>query len=186
MVTMTDAMVDIETTGTNPGENMIIQIAAVKFNVLTGEVSDDIFDRCLQPVADRAWDGSTLNWWNQKGDLLRSLMARAEPVVDVLRDFQIWAGSEGQQLRFWSKPLSFDWPFIASYFADADIAMPFHYRTARDVNTHISCLVGGGVEHRHMAIPFVGVEHNAVYDCVHQIKQIFAARREAGVLGAAE
>lgn len=181
MAQFTDAMIDIETTGLGAEQNNIIQIAAVKFNLETGEVSDDLFDRCLAPAGHRSWDPSTASWWQSKAALLNELMLRAEPINEVLVDLQAWSlRNAAGPLRFWCKPLSFDFPFIQSYYRDAGLAMPFHYRDARDVNTYISAIHGGSAKTRYLEVPFSGIEHNAVYDALHQVKLLFAARKEAG------
>ncbi len=45
---MFDYMIDVETTGTNPEENALIQIACVRFNRHTKEIDPKFFDRALQ------------------------------------------------------------------------------------------------------------------------------------------
>lgn len=52
---MTDVMLDIETTGTDPGCAGIMQIAAIQFNYDTGEIGP-IFNRCLSMAPQRFWD----------------------------------------------------------------------------------------------------------------------------------
>lgn len=50
-----DVMVDLETTGTSPDETAIIQISAVRFNLLTAEVDPNVFDMCLTMPPGRYW-----------------------------------------------------------------------------------------------------------------------------------
>ena len=74
----TDVMVDLETTGSNFDRNAIIQIAAVKFNYETEEVSTDFFDRCLHVHPGREWDPETRAWWQGNGNVLQQIQGRAE------------------------------------------------------------------------------------------------------------
>jgi hypothetical protein len=165
----TDAMVDIETTHTMPDRGAILQIAAVRFNPITGEVDGDVFDRCLLMAPHRCWSEGTRNFWlEQKESTLREIFNRAEPYQQVMEDFLRWSGEKGK-LRFWSKPTHFDYMFIASYFNDCGLPMPFSYRDANDQNSFQRALYFPD------SVPadnleFVGDVHNALYDTFHQIK----------------
>lgn len=172
---MTDVMVDIETTGTNPAYGGMIQLAAIKFNYDTGEIGA-AFNRCLSLPPGRFWEDDTRQWWGkQKPSILQSILARAEDPKTVMEDFLRYA-AEGQPLRFWSKPLSFDWPFIASYCAQFGFPMPFRFWEARDMRSFIAGLRGcpNNVDMDHVTL--AGDAHNALYDCALQLKQVFAAK----------
>lgn len=175
MTQWTDVMVDIETTGTQPDRTGILQIAAVKFNLETREVKvDDMFDRCLTLPAHRFWDQSTAAWWGrQKKSTLDTILSRAEPWQEVTKAFAEWGYAEGTQMRFWSKPTTFDFMFLASYFADMDLHNPFHYRAANDLNSFLR-----GMYHPapvpELDVPFTGAVHNALADTLWQLKMLFA------------
>lgn len=176
----TDIMVDKETTGTNPAYNGIIQLAAVKFNPATREVSPDTFDRCLALAPNRFWDEGTRNWWGKMPDVYQSIVERAEEPLTVLKDFSQWVTKDQPNIqggyRFWAKPITFDWSFLASYYAQYGLKMPFHYRYARDMNSYIAGLAGSP-EHISLEneVPFEGKEHHALWDCFHQIQVLFHA-----------
>ena len=170
---MTDVMVDIETTGTNPDRTAILQIGAVKFNAHTREVSPDFFNRSLTIPGHRSWDTETMNWWTQqKAGVLSEIMNAAEPHRDVINSFAEWAYPM-HHLRFWAKPTTFDFMFISSYFKDMDIVNPFSYRTAVDMN---SFLAGKYFpeEAPHIQVTHTGDAHNALQDCFWQLKLLFA------------
>lgn len=175
----TDVMCDIETTSTSPETGAIVQVAAVKFNYLTGEIGG-VFNRSLHMPYGRFWDESTRTWWGQQDPTVwQGIVERMEDPADVMREFFEFSVIDAPYggYRFWSKPLSFDFPFVASYFKQFGHENPYHFRHARDLNTWIAALRGKGPAHVGMDhIEFEGKAHNALVDAVHQIKLLFAAR----------
>lgn len=176
---VTDVMVDLETTGGSPDINGIVQIAAVKFNYETGEVGD-FFDRALHLPYGRYWDESTRSWWsNQDPAVWQQIVDRMDDPAEVIKDFHEFLVVDAPHggFRFWAKPTSFDFPFVASYMRQFGYDMPCHFRIARDLNTWIAALHGKGPAHVDMDhVEFEGKAHNALHDTVHQIKILFAAR----------
>jgi DNA polymerase III alpha subunit (gram-positive type) len=171
-----DVMVDLETTGTSPDYAGILQLSAVKFNLEKREIGEQ-FDRCLLLPNSRFWQEDTRHWWGtQKVEVLSEILKRAEDPRTVMQAFADWCGySHYEPLRFWSKPISFDWPFLQSYLKMFEIANPFHYRNAMDLNTFMR-----GVTNRSWVTPeveyeFVGDAHNAIMDSINQIGVLFAA-----------
>lgn len=171
-----DIMVDLETTGTSPDENAIIQIAAVRFNLREGTVSPHVFDQALLLPPTRYWDEDTRRWWSNKKEVFQSIYARARPPRMVVDAFAKWVREGVSDPVFWAKPISFDYPFMQSYFREFEVSNPFHFRMAENMNTFIRA--------RHFPdrppayekeIPFDGDEHNGIDDCFHQIKVLFAA-----------
>jgi len=179
-------MVDIETTGNDNFErHAIIQIAAVKFNYDTGEISDDFFDRCLRIHPGREWDPGTREWWRKQGNVLQTIEARMEDPALVIHDFYHWLlkdwpkgrSDRNEGLQFWSKPTHFDFTFLASYLRMFGYVNPVGFRYARDMNSFMAGL-SGNPAHPQMAeeIPFDGPAHNALFDCIHQIKTLLAMK----------
>lgn len=172
----TDVMIDIETTGLNPDRNAMIQLAGVKFNLATGEVSQDFFFQSMEIPPHRFWDEGTRQWWyettGKRDVLINQIYPRMRDPREVMTEFCQWAMADGQ-LAFWSKPTHFDWPFIQSYCKDYNMSMPFHYRMANDMNTFIRARYFPE-ERPVLDIPFQGSEHNALFDCLHQIQELFA------------
>lgn len=178
-VIWTDVMVDVETTGTDPARTNMMQLAALKFNYDTGDIGP-VFNRCLAPAPFRGWDEGARDFWN-KPDLrpiYHSIIGRMEDPRQVMEDFHYWAQeNSSRDIRFWAKPITFDWNFVADYCRQFDLPMPFQYRMARDLNTYISARAGG-VEPTAMLdwITAPGNEHDALHDCVVQTKRLFAAK----------
>ena len=173
---MTDLMVDIETTGTNPYHTGMIQLAAIEYNYNTGDIGRT-FNRCLELPANRFWDESTRQWWGQqKAEILRSILAKAEDPQLVINDFWHWVAVEaGRPLRFWSRG-SFDWWFVQSYMDQFGKPMPFRFNMARDIRSFTAGRFGRPDEPDQSHITAQGDAHNALFDCVIQLKRLFAAR----------
>lgn len=180
---LTDIMVDVETTGTDYESCAIIQLAAVKFNLETQEVSTDVFDKCPAFAPKRYWQEGGREFWQKMPAIYKSFVERQEPVDITLDSFIQWVSKDQPDggYRFWAKPLSFDWPFVEGYFRQYGKRMPFHYRTARDVNSYISGL-RGDPSHIDLTdfIPFEGEEHNGLWDAFYQINMLFYAQKKWG------
>lgn len=179
MAQMTDVMVDVETTSTDPATGAIIQLAALKFNYETGEIGEG-FDRCPLPLPRRFWSDSTRDFWLGKNRrVYEQIISRSEPAEQVFRDFETFAYDPALEtgLRFWAKPLTFDWPFIDSHYVQLGRQMPFYYRIGRDLNSFMAAL-HGNAEHPNMEeeVFFEGDKHNALHDCAYQIDCLFHAK----------
>jgi hypothetical protein len=171
---MIDVMVDTETTGTMPDRHALLQIAAVPFNLQTGEIyHQNMFNRCLMLPPFRSWSESTRGWWaSQNLETYNSIMARAEEPEVVIKAFAEWS-MPANSMRFWSKPSHFDYTFVSSYFNDYGILNhPYHYRNATDMNSWIRA--------RYFPDPvpdpqieLQGAAHDAIYDAIHQIQVLF-------------
>lgn len=162
-----DLMVDLETTGTQPEHTNIIQIAAVRFNLETGEVDDNFFDQCLRPLPTRYWDESTRQWWSKMPEVFDGIWRRMRDPMVVMNEFREFA-ADGP--RLWAKPVSFEFPFLSSYFREAGLLNPFDFRRAIDLRSFIHGryfpLPAPNIEKE---IPFIGDEHNALFDTLHQV-----------------
>lgn len=172
-----DYMIDVETTGTHPEENALLQIAAVRFNRLTQRIDTNVFDRCLTVPPGRYWSESTRDWWMDKPNVLTPILNRAEDPALVMKAFWDWV-AEGPGVCprvFWGKPTHFDYAFIGSYFRQFGLQQLFHYREAVDLNSY---LLGKGHENRReywKGITPIGDAHNALNDCFYQISAVFHA-----------
>lgn len=175
-------MVDIETTGTQPETTNIIQIAAVRFNLETGEVDHDTFDRCLRPLPTRFWDEDTRRFWSKMPTLLDTIWGRMEDPKKVLADLKVFAMKDQRESPIlWAKPISFEGPFLASYFRELDIQTPFKYWETMDLNSFIKGRFFPDMAPKiEKELEFVGSEHHALYDTFHQVKVAIEAYRRTG------
>lgn len=174
---MTDVMIDIETTGTNPQYGNMIQLAAVQFNYDTGEIGPS-FDRCLATAPNRFWSDGTRTWWlGQKKEILAGILDRMEDPLEVMQAYQQFILNSGRKLRFWSRG-SFDWAFVSSYCEQYSLEMPHNFWEARDLRTFLAGLRGTASEPdmKWCANDVKGDKHNALFDVVVQLKQLFNAK----------
>ncbi len=172
-----DVMLDIETGGLDPSRNPILSISAVKFNARTFAVSPHFFSANLMPVPNRYWDEGTREWWMKRKSVLQDMLSNARPAKDVLVDLMNWAGS--LQLSMWAMPTHFDHSFVQRLYADFGMQIPFHYRSARDLNSFIDGLfypekaptadIWASLSER------TGDAHNALDDTLHQLRYLFQA-----------
>ena len=181
----TDIMVDLETTGTDQVTAGIIQIAAVFFNLKTGEVGPS-FNRCLMLPAESPtwkfrWDDSTLRWWKSNPDrnnILGDIVRTAEEPKRVMNDFVRWirVNGTGKSLHFWSKPSHFDFSLLDKYFRYYRYENPFVYWKARDMRSYILGLVFPD------DLPALKLEsadaHNALADVTFQVNELIRITKE--------
>lgn len=181
--TFLDIMVDTETTGTDPDNNAMIQLSAVKFDLKTQSVQPypQMFDRCLTMPKNRYWDESTRQWWGKRPKVYQSIQMRAEDPAVVMKDFIDWVGFQNPgPVRFWAKPTTFDWSFVASYLRQFSLEQPFHYRYAVDMNSFIRGLANDPELESHYVPSLGGDAHNALFDVLNQINQVFEAVNKYG------
>lgn len=180
-VEWTDIMVDVETTGLNSHINGIIQLSAIKFNLEKRKIGP-VFDRMPMLLSFRQWDEDTRNFWQVKNrQVYLEIVKRQEPGEKVYRDFYSWIGVHPQPetgIRTWMKPTHFDFPMVSSHMQQVGLPMPLHYRYARDLNSYMAGLSGSpqhvSVENE-VPFPEGGLPHNALYDNIWQIEQLFHA-----------
>lgn len=179
-----DIMVDCETTGTDPDNNAMIQLSAVRFDLGTRSVQPypEMFDRCLRMPKNRYFEeGCRTNFWGKRPKVYQQIQMRAEDPQQVMKDFVEWVGFQNPgPVRFWAKPITFDWSFVASYLRQYDLENPFHYRWAVDMNSYIRGLAQDPTVESHYVASLGGDAHNALYDVLNQINQVFEAQEKYG------
>lgn len=178
---MYDVMLDLETTGVNPHVNGIVQIAAWKFDYLSGEVNPEPLNIPIQLASGRMWDFDTIQWWRESKERMDHLNWCRANGVPAREGFQMlfdWIGHARQGYRLWAKPITFEFPFLQSHFSQLDIPIPFHYRYSKDINTWICALKGDpGATTYDIDLPFEGMKHNALFDSLHDMRCLLEAKR---------
>lgn len=180
-----DIMVDLETTGTDLTKAGIIQIAAVFFDLKTGEIGPS-FNQCLSLPDSFAnfqfdWDIKTLRWWNstqEKKTILAHILNNAVYPKKVIKDFVSWirVNGAGRSLHFWSKPSHFDYSLLDKYFRYYGFENPCIYWKARDMRSYILGLVFPE------DLPELKLEssdaHNALADVMFQVNELIRITKE--------
>lgn len=170
-------MVDVETTGLDPANAAIIQIGAVPFNYKTGEIdSTNMYCRSLRMPKNKFWTSDTQKFWMiDNADVYRSIMESAVTSREVMLDFFKYVERLGD-LRMWSKGF-FDWQMIEQNYIALDMDMPFNFRQAKDMRSFISGL-RGDAEYYDETVEKVGDGHNALHDCLTQLRILFQAKEK--------
>ncbi|MGP3280444.1 3'-5' exonuclease [Serratia bockelmannii] len=178
---MSNIMIDIETLGKKRG-CPVLSIAAVQFDLQTGNVGETFYERmsCDAALSYGAPEISTLEWWSKQSDEARDAAFKGErhpvSVAAELRAFLQRAG--GGRCIPWGNGSVFDISILEGWFdkvdplvdAKGDDIYPWKFWDIADLRTLVR-LSGINVK----AIPFAGEKHNALADALHQVKIAHAA-----------
>lgn len=176
-----DVMLDIETLGTGSNAT-IFQIAAIAFNIETGEhyskfnmIADISKNKKLNV------DGSTLKWWlNTNKQLLTDLLNKGEKSSeDLLINFNCWLMSLSSDVRdiyLWGNGILFDNKMIQQQLINIGQPYPIFYKNDRDVRTIVD-LAGKklGITEEELKDKFKDdnlVHHDAFDDVKYQINLV--------------
>lgn len=182
-----DIMVDIETLGVS-SDSTIFQIAAVAFNIKTGEhysKFNQVADIARNDFLDV--DGSTLKWWlNTNKELLTELLNKGVGSSEnLLTNFHSWLTSHSNDMKniyFWGNGILFDNKMIQHQFNNIGLDYPIHYKNDRDVRTILelaSLKTGVGEDELKKKYHDSNlVAHNALDDCKKQIKLVVGCYNE--------
>lgn len=159
-------MLDIETMGTS-SNSAIVSIGAVEFNLETGEIGRTFYRNVdLQSCLDLGLhvEGSTVSWWlKQTQEARESLdkhMKYSLPVALLnLSDF-----IDKNNYYVWGNSARFDCGIIADAYKAIQVNLPWRFFNERDVRTLVSFAPEIKKDYE-----FVGVAHDALADCIHQI-----------------
>ncbi len=178
---MSNIMIDIETLGKKRG-CPVLSIAAVQFDLKTGNVGETFYERMSCDAAlSYGWpEISTLEWWSKQSDEARDAAFKGErhpvSVAVELRAFLQRAG-DGRCIP-WGNGSVFDITILEGWFdkvdplvdAKGDDIYPWKFWDIADLRTLVRL---SGIDTK--AIPFAGEKHNALADALHQVKIAHAA-----------
>lgn len=171
---MSNVMIDIETLGRTAG-CIVLSIGACVFDP-RGEGHGETFYRNIDVttsmMAGFHFDESTLKWWqDQNKNAVNELNDEKVSIEDALYDFADWFKSvKGYQC--WCQGSNFDHPILGAAYDKFDITHPWKFWACRDTRTVYDCC---GITDKD--IPREGTYHNAIDDCVHQVKAVQKALR---------
>lgn len=170
----TDVMIDLETLGRAPGV-AIIQIAAVPFNINTGEISSNTFKMSIgkgpQIKFGYKWDTNTIRWWEKENSkLFKELSNSKNHYVAVAIAFQKWFRSlpDNQNIRVWGNSNRFDLGILEGWYIKS---IGFKFQPFWNTWLENDCRTLSNLKPEiKRNLKFIGIKHNAIDDCKHQIK----------------
>lgn len=174
----THVMIDLETWGTLPG-SALRSIGAVTFNPYGDCHEEKTFyanitrSSCID--AGLTVDEGTERWWAQQSyEAQCRLDNEQRSLANVVHEFALWWQSV-QGTYVWSNGANFDEVLWRVAAEKVDHGTPWKYWNVRDTRTcwHLARLNA-------KAVPFDGVQHDAIADARHQAKCV---TRAYGILG---
>lgn len=162
-------MLDLETMG-NRSNSTIVSIAAVPFNMNTGEISNNYFyeivdlQSCLN-IGLKVQSSTILWWMEQSKEARKEICKPGKDISLVLSKLTNFFNDYNEDIEIWGNGVRFDIGLLEdAYYACKYDKLPWNFRYERDVRTLVSF-----APHIKEQTPNVGTSHNAYYDCIFQI-----------------
>lgn len=165
-----NVMIDLETLGTRPN-SAIICIAAVKFSMDRDEV--DTFQKNISQKSCESLglliDPETVDWWKQpeRVELFKSFFKNTFPLPDALRQLSEFIGPNATKMNIWANGTVFDIGMLEWSYRAAGVPCPWRYHNIMDARTIYRA---SGLDFK--TYQRVGAYHNAIDDCLTQIKAL--------------
>lgn len=170
-------MIDIETLGVNPG-CVILSVAAVEFDLKTGEVGRKFHKKIHLLSSEECGlkvEAQTLGWWMKQPPIDKWMEGDDLPeVMGQFIDF-IWEVG-GKEVIVWANSPTFDVAIIKHALALFKFKAPWPHTNERDVRTLASL-----IPEIKTYTPFEGDRHNALHDCLHQIRYCHNIYKKLGL-----
>lgn len=166
---MKSIMLDIETLGTT-ANSIILSIAAVKFEF--GNDETEVYSVNIDPKSAKKYgmisNPSTIQWWkDQRQEALKAFMTNQISIESALDGFTDFVGPQWKDTIFFVNGASFDYPILQWSYDATGRTAPWKYWNQYDARTLYAIC---GIDMR--SYPRVGTYHNAVDDCLTQIKAL--------------
>lgn len=136
-----ELMIDIETTGTNPGCK-VLTLGAFGFAKDGSQVEFYRRFSILKLIEEGFQDDlSTMEWWRTKEkDSFDEAFGGKDDPKEGIADFKTWcyanfAMGNDDGFRVWCKGLDFDFPILKFFFAHFGYHFPWKYYDQRDYRT---------------------------------------------------
>lgn len=163
-------MLDLETMG-NCSNSVICSIGAVQFDIKSGKTGWEFYvnidiDSCLD--IGLIVNGGTIKWWLLQNETARNDLAKNKciDIKQALTMFNEYMNSiNGHDINIWGNGVRFDVGILEDAYNKSGINIPWNFRLERDVRTLVSF-----IPEIKKTTQFVGIEHNPIDDCKHQIK----------------
>lgn len=164
-----NVMLDIETLSTKPNA-VILSIAAVKFAF--GSDGIEKFSVNISPSSCKKLglitSQYTIDWWTkQNPEALKQFMKDQIDLSDAIDKLNTFIGPNSKDTVFWAHGTSFDFPKLEWSYDVVNKPYPWKYWNIRDTRTVYEIF---GIDMR--KYERVGTYHNAIDDCLTQIKAL--------------
>lgn len=173
-------MLDLETLSLDSNA-CIVSIGAVAFDIETGKTGGEYhlkLNVLEQMVNGANVELDTLSWWSsQKEEAKKKLLSGKEVSVrfalEKLNDFVIGACTcKANDIRIWGNGSGFDNVVLRNLYKRSKIDFALPYWCDCDVRTIVNFMSKEAKDN----IKFIGVKHDAIADCKHQIKLVVYGR----------
>lgn len=170
-------MLDLETLGVGHTP-VIVQISAVEFDLITGLVLSEFTCNVCKDSALAAGliaDEGTIQFWNNQPQEVRDrVFTNGIPLKSALQKLQVYLNSLGSPY-IWGNGIRADNVWILSAYRALKLPDPFSYNKDLDFRT-IYALADMKADLKNdpkpwKGIEFIGLPHNSLDDCKHQIKK---------------
>lgn len=177
-----DIMLDLETLG-NETSPVIVQLAAVAFDIKTGETFEE-FNQLIDPSTSvkkgLKSTGSCVDWWlTQDKEVFLKVVAKAietgKPLEEVLSAYanfiqDVLKSHNAYAVKVWGNGVDNAW-LMDSYYA-CRLNVPYPFWDMNDVRSIVDLGKRFFNHDPKKTMPFVGKKHDAIDDCKHQIKYL--------------
>lgn len=177
-------MVDLETTGTRPDLNHVVEISIVAFDPITQERDVGLTVNMGRNQANRVADPQTIGWWSgQPKEIKQSVFKNfLDPAFDNLKalqelnDYVLKHRDPFGKAVFWSKPLHFDFMFLQSLYKDVGVYCPFPYYITLDMWSYCAGLLNFDRDLYEKLKPERTDAHSSLADCQWQLDWLFTVQ----------
>ena len=162
-------MIDLETMG-KKSNAVICSIGALEFDINTGETGREFYTKVdIQSCLDKGMivNGSTIEWWLMQSEAARMKVAVGDGkyLLQALDEFTEYLEELGiETVQLWGNGVRFDMGILEDAYNACKLESPWNFRCERDVRTLVS--FAPDIKEN---FPQLGVEHNPIDDCKHQI-----------------
>ncbi|MCA6367578.1 MAG: 3'-5' exoribonuclease [Cytophagales bacterium] len=173
---MTDLMIDLETLGTKPG-CVILAIGAVQFDLATGYTGNQFLskiDLCDSVSQGFHVEQATSDWWSkQPVNTAAHSFCGTIKLSDSLNSFSNFIKRTfPEPVKVWGNSSRFDLGILEYAYLKLSLQVPWSSFNEWDYRTYSKAIAG-----IRESVEFVGVKHEPINDCIHQIKVVSAVKK---------
>lgn len=188
MTDRVDVMVDIESMDMNSDDGTIIQLSAVKFNMLTGNIYSEFNMYVDISKQDLVAGSGSIKWWledNQKVNVLRNIVRKGKnSEKEVIIQFNQWLVKDEKtkdNIYLWGNGILDDNRVLRAKFNKYNVLSNVRYNNHRDVRTLVDIVSEktGKTQYEIFGDSMDGkVSHNALNDAKFQVRLVSDCYRQ--------